>query len=303
MAASWTSDCVENVLPFSSTAAPTPSVVPEATCGAASAKLCRLAEASTSRSPPPVSVSVAPFPMNALLVPSVCVTANAPERPAEVTPAPETECDSSVCTPSPELAVKTWISCATAVPVIAAVIVIPCMLKASAAATPPTFVTVSAVAFAFESTSPVALTSRRLPVAVTFPETLAVALLVARLTPIPAALPEAVVPKAPRWGLSVMGVGAEPKMRFARFWRKAISPATIVAALVPLVSAPAAPAIPSAWFCASTSAATVMFPAAVTVPATVAAAVSVAMFRPIGVARAWAARVATSARARTMFVA
>ena len=146
-----------------------------------------------------------------------------------------------------------------------------------------------------------------MPPVVTVPVRLAVANAIARLAPMPAALPETCPAKLPMFGFAVIGAGADPKTRFERLPRNAISAATIPLAVVALSSAPAAPAIASAWLCTSASAEIVTSPAAVTVPATVAVAVSLARLTAIGVASACAPGTdddaAASLRARTMFVA
>ena len=295
--------------------APTPSVLPASTSGAASAALSITMSACTTRSVSAPSVSVTPLPMKAVLRPSASVALKAPATPAIWMPVPETALASSVCVPSPEAAVATVMPLACALPEIDATRSDCCALTATPPAAPTRLSTALALARAFASTSLVARTLSAPPVDVAVPVAVisAVAAALARFAPTAAALPCVWLPaSASRLPVSTPGSvtggrGAVPKTRLARLERKVISSPTRPVAEVVAASAPCAPATPSAWFCTRASAPMVMPPTAVTVPATLTSAASLARFTAIGRASDCVGPAACAAAAlllaRTMLVA
>ena len=315
MTTSPTLAVVRKTLELTSIEAPTPAVCPAWRTGTASEVLFSEASAATVRLPPLVRVSDAPSPRKALLEPSAWVTATAPETPTTLVPTPEIDSASRDCTPSPDMPAETWMSSAKTVPEIDAIVSDVCTLTANAAAIPNKVSAAPALAKAIESTSLVAVTSSVALIAVTVAVSAIAALATAvdRLTAKAAAVPRVRLPpnptaaEAPVPGSVVGGTGAEPKARFERSDRKAISAATRSAASVASAFAPWTPAMDSARFSTSASAEMTTAPLAVTVPATVAVAASAARFKAIGVAIASLGssptKAAASLRARRIFVA
>ncbi len=175
--------------------------------------------------------------------------------------------------------------------------------------------TALALARAFESTSLVATTSSVPPVEVAEPvaKICAVDAALARLAATAAALPWVWLPaRASRLPVSTSGSvtggrGAVPNTRLARLERKLISAPTRPVADVVAASAPCAPATLSAWFCTSASAPMLMSPTAVTLPAMLVTAASLARLTAMGRASdsvgAAACAAAALLLARTMLVA